>query len=171
MSILIRRKVIDQGQKKARKRAIVIFVVYLCIALAFLGGAAYFIMEKRAGGYVSDRMATVTKILVLASIFFLILDFGHILPRLFLHNKLCNEVNMRQALSKYIPNGEILMAGIYATVQESKINAVFKKCCCIEGKLIPDENAGILSLVKGKYAEYSVYLGITQSDLLIVECN
>lgn len=78
---------------------------------------------------------------------------------------------MRQALSKYIPNGEILMAGIYATVQESKINAVFKKYRCIEGKLIPDENAGILSLVKGKYAEYSVYLGITQSDLLIVECN
>lgn len=60
----------DQGQKKARKREIVIFVVYLCIALAFLGGAAYFIMEKRAGGYVSDRMVTVTKILVLASIFF-----------------------------------------------------------------------------------------------------
>lgn len=161
----------DQGRKKARKRVIVIFVVYLCIALAFLGTAAYFIMENRAGGDVSDRMVTVTKILVFASIFFLILDFGHILPSLFSHNKICNEVNMRQALSKYIPYGENLMAGIYATVQESKINAVFRKCRCIEGKLIPDENAGVLSLVKGKYAEYSVYLGVTQSDLLIVECE
>ena len=78
---------------------------------------------------------------------------------------------MRQALSKYLPHGETLMAGIYATVQESKIITVFKNCRCIEGKLIPDENAGVLSLVKGKYAEYSVYLGITQSDLLIVECE
>ena len=161
----------DKGQKKARKRVIVIFVVYLCIALAFLGIAAYFIMQKRAGGDVSDRIVKVTQILVLASVFFLVLDFGFILPSLLSHNKICNEVNMRQALSKYLPHGETLMAGIYATVQESKIITVFKNCRCIEGKLIPDENAGVLSLVKGKYAEYSVYLGITQSDLLIVECE
>ncbi len=161
----------DQAQKRERKRVITIFVVFIFIALVFLGIAAYFIMEKRGGADVSDTIVTVTKILVLASIFLMVIDFGHLLPKLLLHDKICNEANMIQAFSKYIPAGETLVAGIYATVQESRINAVFSKCRCIEDKLIPDENAGVLSLVKGKYAEYSVYLGITQSDLFVVECE
>lgn len=138
----------DKGQKKARKRVIVIFVVYLCIALAFLGIAAYFIMQKRAGGDVSDRIVKVTQILVLASVFFLVLDFGFILPSLLSHNKICNEVNMRQALSKYLPHGETLMAGIYATVQESKIITGFKNCHCQKLQVLTEICHIILSIAR-----------------------
>lgn len=119
----------------------------------------------------SDGIVKVSQILVLAGIFFLVMAFLHILPSMFMHNKLCSEDNMRQAFAEYIPSGETLVAGIYATVQESKMTVVFRKCRGVEGKLIPDENGGVLSLDKGKFAEYEIYFGITQAHLLIVECR
>lgn len=161
----------DQGRRNARRRAIVVFIVFLCIALVFLGISAYMLIVKRAEGSVSDRSAMVCQICALAGIFFLVLDFGHLLPSLFSHNKIYTEANMRAALSKYIPYGEALIAGIYAIAQESKVDVVYGKCRCMEGKLVPDENAGVVSFSKEKYAEYEVYLGITQSKLLIVECG
>lgn len=65
----------DQGRKVSRRRLIVLFVVYLCIALVFFGSFAYLVIVKRTEGAVSDRLVTVSKILVLAGIFFLVLDF------------------------------------------------------------------------------------------------
>lgn len=161
----------DHAKNKARRRVITIFMIYLCIALMFFGLFAYIVTVKRAEGNVSDRTVTLSKIFVLAGIFFLIMDFGHILPSLLSHNKICTEVSMRQTLSKYIPIEESLVAGIYATVQESKVTAVFGKCRCLEGRLVPDENGGVVALNKEKYAAYDIYLGITQSHLLIVECG
>ena len=56
-------------------------------------------------------------------------------------------------------------------MQESKVTAVFGKCRCLEGRSVPDENGGVVALNKEKYAAYDIYLGITQSHLLIVECE
>lgn len=167
----MKENIMDQGRKKARKRVIVIFWIYLCIALVCIGIGAYLVIVKRTEGAVNDRLVTLSKILVFAGIFFLIMDFGHILPSLFSHNKIRSEANMRQVLSKYIPCDETLLAGIYASVQQSKVKAFFGKCRCEDGKLVPDENGGVLSLDKEKYAAYEVYLGITQSHLLVVECT
>lgn len=161
----------DRGQEIAKKRAFVLFVSYLCMALVCFGIFAYLVIVKRGEGAVSDRLITVSQIIVFVGIFFLILAFVHILPSLFAHNKICSEANMRQALGKYIPCGETLLAGIYATVQESSVTAVFGKCRCMEGRLVPDEAGGTLALIKRKVLEYEIYLGITQSYLLIGECG
>lgn len=161
----------EKGQNKAKRRLIISCIVSLSISLAFFVGTVYLVTYCRAQEVVDDSMVTVCKILALTGVFFLVVAFGHILPALFSRNSMCDENVMRQAFSKYIPYGETLEAGIYATVRESKVSELFRKCRCEEGMLIPDDNAGILSFNKEKYHEYNVFMGVTQSQLLIVECE
>lgn len=78
---------------------------------------------------------------------------------------------MRMALEKYIPDGETLLAGIHAIAKETNIIGIFDKCICTEYSLRPDENGGIIALRKKKGSAYDVYLGITQSFLVIAECE
>lgn len=86
-------------------------------------------------------------------------------------SEIFDEKNMRRSLEKYIPDGETLLAGIHAAAKESMVKGVFGKCICTENKLIPDENGKTVSLVKKKYSAYDVYLGITQSFLIITDCE
>ncbi len=78
---------------------------------------------------------------------------------------------MRQALGRYIPDGETLEAGIHAVSRETSIVAVFGKCVYAGDRLRRAENGGALILRKKKYAPYDVYLGVTQSCLLIAPCE
>ncbi len=78
---------------------------------------------------------------------------------------------MRMALEKYIPDGETLLAGIHAIAKETNIIGIFDKFICTEYSLRPDENGGIIALRKKKGSAYDVYLGITQSFLVIAECE
>lgn len=82
-----------------------------------------------------------------------------------------DETTMRFILGKYIPDGETLSAGIHAVSQEMNVNGVFGKCIRTQNKLIPDENGDIIALSKKKHAAYDIYLGITQSSLIITECE
>ncbi len=82
-----------------------------------------------------------------------------------------DEANMRQTLGKYIPEGETLLAGIHAVSKETFITGVFGKCVCAKDRLLPDEKGGIIALNKKKYAAYDVYIGITQSALVVAECE
>ena len=82
-----------------------------------------------------------------------------------------NETNMREALQRYVPNGETVLAGIHAIAKETKVTGIFGKCVRTECRLIPDENGGTIAFDKKKYAAYDIYLGITQSSLVIVECE
>lgn len=86
-------------------------------------------------------------------------------------SEIFDETNMRQALGRYIPGGETLLAGIHAVAKESNVTGVFGKCVRVEGRLIPHENGGIIAVNKKKYAAYDIYLGITQSFLVIAECE
>lgn len=86
-------------------------------------------------------------------------------------SEIFDEKNMRQALGKYIPDGETLMAGIHAVSKESSVTGVFGKCARTESGLIPDENGGTIALEKKKYSTCDIYLGITQSFLVIAECE
>ena len=86
-------------------------------------------------------------------------------------DEIFDEANMRQILGKYIPDGETLLAGIHAVSKETKITGVYGKCIRTESSLVPDENGGITALNKKKYSVYDVYIGITQSNLVIAECE
>ena len=86
-------------------------------------------------------------------------------------SEIFNEANMRQALGKYIPDGETLEAGIHALSKETKIRGVFGKCVYTEKGLLPDANGRSILVEKEKSSTYDIYLGITQSSLLIVECE
>ncbi len=78
---------------------------------------------------------------------------------------------MRETLGRYIPDGESLEAGIHAVSRETSIVAVFGKCVYAGDRLRRAENGGALVLRKKKYAPYDVYLGVTQSYLLIAQCE
>lgn len=174
----------NEEQKKAKKLVIGLFLFCICIALVCFGFFAYTLYLSRTGGVVSDRMVSVSKAVVMAGIFFLVLAFGYLLPVLFSRkNKsqdrggsvsssgVFDEANMRRALEGYIPDGETLLAGIHAVSKETNITCVFGKCICTESRLIPDENGKTVTLNKKKYSTYDVYLGITQHSLVITECG
>ncbi len=82
-----------------------------------------------------------------------------------------DESVMRETLGQYIPYGETLLAGIHAVSRETVIKAAFTKCVRAENSLLPDENGGTVALRKKKYGIYDLYIGITQSSLLIAACE
>ncbi len=82
-----------------------------------------------------------------------------------------DEMNMRQALDKHIPNGETLLAGIHAISKEIDIKGTFGRCILAEDRLIPNPNGRIISLTKKKHSADDIYLGITQSFLVIAQCE
>ena len=86
-------------------------------------------------------------------------------------SEIFDEANMRSVLGKYIPDGETLLAGIHAISKETHVTGIFGKCICTEDGLVPDKNGGTVALNKKKYADYDVYVGITQSSLIIAECE
>lgn len=169
----------DNDSRKAKKIGIGTFLVLLCIALACFGVAAYLLFMSRSGETVGKWTADICKILVLTGIFFLVVDFGHLLPNLLSGRNgkantretgILSETNMRQALEKYIPEGETLLAGIHAVSNQTVIKVIFGNCARTENGLVPYENRGVI-VNKEKHAVYDVYLGITQYSLIITECE
>ncbi|MCI8624651.1 MAG: hypothetical protein HFG26_13465 [Provencibacterium sp.] len=86
-------------------------------------------------------------------------------------SEIFDETNMRRALEEYIPDRETLLAGIHAISKETHITGVFGKCVCTEDGLVPNENGGIVALSKKKGSAYDIYLGITQSSLIVTGCE
>lgn len=169
----------DEDSRKAKKTGIGVFLFLLCIALICFGIAAYLIFMSRSGEVVGERAADICKVLVLIGIFFLVVDFGHLLPNLISgkngkvntsETAIFSETNMRKALEKYIPDGETLLAGIHAISKETVIKVIFGNCARTGNGLVPCENGGII-VNKEKYAGYDVYIGITQYSLVITECE
>lgn len=167
--------------KNTKKIAVGLFLLCICIAFVCFGIFTYIAFLHNANGYTNERIIAVSKIVVLIGIFFLILAFGHLLPAIFSHKNASNEqadtseifseLRMVQILGKYIPEGETLLAGIHAISKEINIKTVFSKCFCLENKLVPHENGNIITINKKKYSTYDIYIGITQSSLLIAECE
>lgn len=173
----------NDERKKSRKRGILLFVLFLCIALACFGVTAYLVVTTRGTDAVNDRLVTISKIFVFAGIFFLILAFGYILPSLVSgKNKkdslqepntsdIFDEANMQHALKKYLPDGETILAGIHAIATESSVTCVFNECVITEEKLCPRENGSTIAISKSKYSTYDIYLGITQHSLIVADCQ
>lgn len=86
-------------------------------------------------------------------------------------SEIFDEKNMYKALERYIPDGETLLAGIHAISKETNIIYVFGNCARTESKLVPDENGGTVAVNKKKYSTYDIYLGITQTSLVITDCE
>lgn len=170
----------NEERKKAKKRLVGLFLLYLCIDFACFGFVACNVIARRESGF-ADVDVEIYKIIVLTGVFFLVLDFGYALPNLVKIHKaekgghdsseIFDELNMRKALEQYIPDGESLLAGIHAVSRETCIKAVFGGCVLGEDRLIPGEEEDCVALSKEKYAAYDLYLGITQTFLMIVGCE
>lgn len=169
------------NEKKAKKLIIGLFLSCLCIALACFGFSIYLFLTNRGAELIPSWIANLTKAMFMAGIFFLILAFGYLLPILVSRSRqnkagantsgIFSETSMMQALVPYIPAGETLLAGIRAVSNETCVTDVFGKCFPTEDRLVSDEQGGIVALTKKKLSTYDVYLGITQSSLVITECE
>lgn len=82
-----------------------------------------------------------------------------------------DEKKMFYSLEQYLPEGEVLTAGIHGIGIETQIKQVFGKCVLTEESLIPSENGAILEVNRCKYADYDIYIGITQHYLILSECE
>lgn len=124
---------------------------------------------------VSDRQITIYQIIVFVGVFFLVLAFGYIVPRMIRVNKgdfgIQDEQKMRKSLERYLPQGETLTAGVYALGKTTEFRQVFGNCILEDDKLIPDEDGSTIGVNKCKYAQYYLYIGMTQHHLLITDCE
>lgn len=96
-----------------------------------------------------------------------------------------DEQNMIKSLSGSFPEGETFVAGAFANAKETSIKRVYSNCVPVfDAKkqvdyILParDENGEVLEgavmfkVEKTKYAEHSVYVGITQNYLILTECG
>lgn len=84
-----RKKVTNMNEelKKAKRLVIILFLSCMAIALACFGIFAYIVFTSRSIGLINTRIVTISKIIVLVGIFFLILAFGYLLPLLISHKK------------------------------------------------------------------------------------
>lgn len=82
-----------------------------------------------------------------------------------------DEENMRRVLGKYIPKGETLVAGVHGVSKETNIKGLFGKCRRGEDRFVPCEKGETIVFTKKKHAPYDVYVGLTQSALLVAGCE
>lgn len=173
----------NNGKKDTGKSAVLSFILCMMIALVCFGIFAYILMMTRNGGTVDERIVSISKIIVLVGVFFLVIAFGHVLPTIIKGKKskggtqvtdaldIFNEANMRQALEKYIPAGETLIAGIHAVAKESSVICVFGKCVIEEDMIRPYESGKTTAVRKAKYCTYDLYVGITQRSFVVADCE
>ena len=77
----------DEERRKVKRLIIILFLACLCAALVCFGIFIYLLNAYRNGKLVGDRIVTVSKIVVMMGIFFLILAFGNLLPVFISHKK------------------------------------------------------------------------------------
>jgi len=161
----------DKGKSIAKRRTITSFICLLILSVICVGVVYYFYMQKQAGMEIDETMVQIIKIVALLALFFFVMAFLQVLPKLFSKNKFADEDSMKKAFSKYIDMGETLEAGVYATAIESCVIVLYRKCRYVSNKLIRDEKADLFDMEKRKYSKYEVYLGVTDKSLLVVECD
>ena len=174
----------DEDREKSKKVTSSLFLACLCIAAVCFGVFAYLALTKPAPEEVNPRVVTISKIIVMTGILFLVLAFGHLLPVLISHKKrdlgeggeyamseIFDEKRMRQQFAQYLPAGETVRAGIHAIAKESTVRGIFSGCILDDLTLFPSERGETIKVQKSKQSTYDVYIGITSYYLLIVECE
>lgn len=161
----------DKGNNRAKSRIIRAFIIVLILALLVISVGAYFIYESKTTGVVDDSKVTYTKICVIFGLFLIFMDFFFTLPKLTKKDPFADEAEMRKKFEKHIPESESLVAGVYAKATESLTNLKYRKCGIKGNSLVKDENHEFIFMERRKYTEYLIYIGITQTKLLIVECD
>lgn len=148
MRLLLRqerkREMKDKGKSIAKRRTITSFICLLILSVICVGVVYYFYMQKQAGMEIDETMVQIIKIVALLALFFFVMAFLQVLPKLFSKNKFADEDSMKKAFSKYIDMGETLEAGVYATAIESCVIVLYRKCRYVANKLIRDEKADLL---------------------------
>lgn len=173
----------NQCENKGGKGAVVFFVVSLLLAMVCFGVFCGLFTSAKGMTPVDDSIVQISKIVVLAGVFFLIMAFAYGLPMIIngkkskggtvatRENDIFNEANMRVALNKYIPAGESLIAGIRTVTKESSASCVFDKCVLTEDDIRPAEDGKIVSVRKKKLCTYDMYLGITERSMVVADCE
>lgn len=173
----------NNGFNKEKQRHIRLLIISLLIALVCFGICAYLVVNFRGTEQADQTIVNISKIVVLIGIFFLVIAFGHIVPAFFSlkksengvqeanPNDMFNEATMRQALEKYIPDGETMLAGIHAVTKESSVTCTFGNCILTEDTLLADVDGNTISISKTKYSTYDMYLAITQHSLVVADCQ
>lgn len=123
--------------------------------------------------FVSNRVVSLYKTSVFAGLFFLVLAFGYLVPVLIKVNRgefgISEERKIMQSLEKYLPEREILTAGVSGSALKVSILTIFKNCIFDGEKIIPSENGKMLRVNKSKVAGFGVYIGITQNYLIFIQ--
>lgn len=173
----------SNNNKGTGSRAVVAFLVSLAIAIISFAVFGYVVVTAKSSGEpVDERVVSISKILALTGVFFLVLAFGHALPNVMKSKRnqngvqadstdIFNEVNMRKALEQYMPDGETMLAGVHVVTKESSVSCAFEECVVTEDKLIPDANDDIVTVSKTKCCTYDMYLAITQHFLVVADCE
>lgn len=171
----------NEELKRARRRVMMVFILFLCIAFVCFGIFGYLVANFRGVEVENQYIADISKIVVLIGIFFLVLAFGYLIPAMNAQRKFAkgeidmsdifNEKVMLQSLEKYIPDGEAMLAGIHAVAKESHVTCVFGECILTENSLIPAKNGEKVAVSKTKHAVYDIYLGITQHFMVVADCE
>lgn len=173
----------NQNKNQGGKRAVISFVMCILLALVCFGVFGLIYMSTKGSVPVDDRIVEISKIVVLAGVFFLVMGFAHALPMIIQgkkskdgtvatgENDIFNEANMRVALNKYVPAGETLIAGIRTVTKESSASCVFDKCVLTEDDIRPAEDGKIVSVRKKKLCTYDMYLGITERSMVVADCG
>lgn len=173
----------NNGNKDTGKRGVFAFASSILIAVICFGIFAYLLSMSRGAETVNESLVTISKIIVLVGVFFLVLAFGYALPMLIAGKKnkggkqvtdstdILNEANMRRALEKYIPDGETVIAGIHAVAKESSVTCIFGECVLKGDKLLADKEGRTVSVSKTKYSTYDLYIGITQRSFVVADCK
>lgn len=173
----------SNGNKGAGNRAVISFLSSLVIALVCFAVVGYSLYTVRSGDApVSENIVSISKILALTGLFFLVIAFGHALPNVIKSKRnangvqadtsdIFNEVNMRKTLEQYMPDGETMLAGVHVVTKESSVSCAYEECVITEDKLIPNENDEIVTVSKTKHCTYDMYLAITQHFLVVADCE
>lgn len=164
----------NNARLKAKKRIVLLLVICLTIAFVFIG-LPFFLtfLNQNKENFVSHRVVTLYKTSVFAGLFFLVLAFGYLVPILIKVNRrdygISEEREIMQSLEKYLPEGEILTAGVSGFAHEVDILMIFKNCIFDGERIIPSENGEMIRVNKGKKASFDVYIGITQNYLIFIQ--
>ncbi len=157
----------------------------IAIGSSYIGIAGTKITEENFADYfdsfyikanaVSDRELELLKCVTLVGVLCLIFAFGHCLPRLIKLARgdlgIYDEENMRKVLSKYVPTGESLIAGICAMAHRVDVKYIFRNCVYKEGILTPSVNTPAFKLHKFNAKGFEMYVGVTEKHLIICECE
>ena len=172
----------NESKQKSVKIAVAVICLFATISLLCFGISGFLIYGYKNGKFTDipvDYLIDISYVLILFGILLLIPVLSNLIS-LFITKKrkregkqidnIFNEQNMRLSLGKYVPDGEVLTAAIYAAGRESSVTSVFTDCTVLEDRLAPARGGQTVTVIKKKFSAHDLYLGVTQNYMIVADC-